>query len=130
MDGPVVHLTLDDFLHMVRRLGIGPVRDLGLIDAAVARPRSTAYGTDAYPTLGLKAAALLELLVGNHALVDGNKRIAWLATVVSLDLNGVMVTLDDDAAFDLVMDAAQRRLPLEAIANRLVPDVEPDTRQD
>ena len=121
MDGPVVHLTLDDILHMVRRLGIGPVRDIGLIDAAVARPRSTAYGTDAYPTLELKAAALLESLVGNHALVDGNRRIAWLATVVFLDLNGVMVTLDDDAAFDLVMDAAQRRLPLEAIANRLVP---------
>ena len=130
MDGPVVHLTLDDILHMVRRLGIGPVRDIGLIDAAVARPRSTAYGTDAYPTLELKAAALLESLVGNHALVDGNRRIAWLATVVFLDLNGVMVTLDDDAAFDLVMDAAQRRLPLEAIANRLVPDVEPDTRLD
>ena len=130
MDGPVVHLTLDDILHMVRRLGIGPVRDIGLIDAAVARPRSTAYGTDAYPTLELKAAALLESLVGNHALVDGNRRIAWLATVVFLGLNGVMVTLDDDAAFDLVMDAAQRRLPLEAIANRLVPDVEPDTRQD
>ena len=130
MDGPVVHLTLDDILYMVRRLGIGPVRDIGLIDAAVARPRSTAYGTDAYPTLELKAAALLESLVGNHALVDGNRRIAWLATVVFLDLNGVMVTLDDDAAFDLVMDAAQWRLPLEAIANRLVPDVEPDTRQD
>lgn len=130
MDDPVVHLTLDDILHMVRRLAIGPVRDLGLIDAAVARPRSTAYGTDAYPTLGLKAAALLELLVGNHALVDGNKRIAWLATVVFLDLNGVVVALDDDAAFDLVMDAAQRRLPLETIANRLVPDVDPDTRQD
>lgn len=130
MDGPVVHLTLDDILHMVRMLGIGPVRDIGLIDAAVARPRSTAYGTDAYPTLELKAAALLESLVGNHALVDGNRRIAWLATVVFLDLNGVMVTLDDDAAFDLVMDAAQRRRPLEAIANRLVPDVEPDTRQD
>lgn len=130
MDGPVVHLTLDDILHMVRRSGIGPVRDIGLIDAAVARPRSTAYGTDAYPTLELKAAALLESLVGNHALVDGNRRIAWLATVVFLDLNGVMVTLDDDAAFDLVMDAAQRRLPLEAIANRLVPDVEPDTKQD
>jgi len=130
VDGPVVHLTLDDILHMVRRSGIGPVRDIGLIDAAVARPRSTAYGTDAYPTLELKAAALLESLVGNHALVDGNRRIAWLATVVFLDLNGVMVTLDDDAAFDLVMDAAQRRLPLEAIANRLVPDVEPDTKQD
>ena len=127
MGQPTVHLDLDDVLHLVRRLGIGPVRDVGLIDAATGRPRSSAFGTDAYPTLGLKAAALLESLVGNHALVDGNKRIAWLATVVFLDLNGIEVSLEDDDAFELVMDAAQRRVSLQEIADRLVPAQRPDS---
>ena len=81
-----VHLDLDDILDLVRRLGVGPIRDLGLIDSAVARPRSSAFGEDAYPTVALKAAALLHSLAANHGLVDGNKRLAWLATTVSPQL--------------------------------------------
>lgn len=49
------------------------VRDFGLLDAAVARPRSTVFGVDAYPDLWQKAAALLHSPARNHALVDGNK---------------------------------------------------------
>jgi death on curing protein len=115
----VEYLELEDLLRMVQRLGAGPVRDLGLLDAAVARPRSSAFGADAYATLELKAAALLHSIVRNHALVDGNKRLAWLACVVFCDLNGVTVTLDDDAAFALVMEAAQGDLDVEQIAARL-----------
>lgn len=115
----VEYLGLEDLLRMVQRLGAGPVRDLGLLDAAVARPRSSAFGADAYPSLELKAAALLHSIVRNHALVDGNKRLAWLACVVFCDLNGVTVTLDDDAAFVLVMEAAQGDLDVEQIAARL-----------
>jgi predicted transcriptional regulator len=66
------------------------------------------------------AAALPHSLVRNHALVDGNKRLAWLATVVFLDLNGRRVELDDDEAFELVMSAAAGELDVEAIAERLV----------
>ena len=73
---------------LVEDLGVGPVRDVGLLESAAARPRTSLWGGDAYPTLGSKAAALLDSLVNNHALVDGNKRLGWLATVVFLDLNG------------------------------------------
>jgi death on curing protein len=115
----VEYLGLEDVLALVRRLEVGPVRDVGLLDAAVARPRSSTFGTDAYPTLELKAAALLHSLVSNHALVDGNKRLAWLATVVFLDLNGMNVTLTDDETFDLVMSAAAGQLDVVGIATRL-----------
>lgn len=115
----VEFLDLEDLIELVRRLGVGPVRDIGLLDAAAARPRSSAFGSDAYPTLELKAAALLHSLVRNHALVDGNKRLAWLATVVFLDLNERTVALDDDEAFTLVMEAAGGMLDVEEIAERL-----------
>ncbi|MBV9119453.1 MAG: Fic family protein, partial [Chloroflexi bacterium] len=81
------YLDTEDLLGLVRILGAGPVRDLGLLDSAAARPRSSVFGQDAYADLTLKAAALLQSLCRNHALVDGNKRLAWLATVVFLDLN-------------------------------------------
>ena len=61
---------------LVEDLGVGPVRDVGLLESAAARPRTSLWGGDAYPTLGSKAAALLDSLVNNHALVDGNKRRA------------------------------------------------------
>lgn len=118
MTGVEYH-DLEDLLGLVRLLGAGPVRDLGLLDSAAARPRSSAFGADAYPTLPEKAAALLHSIAGNRALVDGNKRLAWLATVVFLDLNGMATSLADDAAFDLVLDVAAADLSVESIAARL-----------
>jgi death-on-curing protein len=115
----VEYLDLDDILGLVRALGVGPVRDLGLLDSATARPRSSAFGEDAYLTVTLKAAALLHSLANNHALVDGNKRLAWLATVVFLDINGSAPGLDDDEAFDLVWEIASTSIDLEGIAPRL-----------
>ncbi|MGO9560302.1 MAG: type II toxin-antitoxin system death-on-curing family toxin [Acidimicrobiales bacterium] len=113
------YLDLEDLLALVRALEIGPVRDLGLLDSATARPRSSAFGDDAYPTLDLKAAALLHSLTRNHALVDGNKRLAWLATVVFLDLNGYAPDVTDDEAFGLVIDVAESKAEVEEIATRL-----------
>jgi death on curing protein len=118
-DDGVEYLDLEDLLGLTRSLRAGPVRDLGLLDSSCARPRSTAFGAEAYPTLEQKAAALLHSLAHNHALVDGNKRLAWLATVVFLDLNGRTVALDDEAAFQLVMAVAEGSLDVEAIAARL-----------
>lgn len=115
----VEYLDLEDLLGLVRALGTGPVRDVGLLDSASVRPRSEAFGVDAYSTLALKTAALLHSLVGNHALVDGNKRLGWLATVVFLDLNGHAPDLDADAAFTLVMDVAAGAADVEVIATRL-----------
>lgn len=121
----VEFLDLEDLVALVRRLGAGPVRDIGLLEAACARPRTSVFGVDAYPRLAGKAAALLHSIVANHALVDGNKRLGWLATVVFLDLNGRSVTLDDDAAFGLVMDVAEGRMDVEAIAGILTTALKP-----
>jgi len=117
----VIFLDVEDLLHIAERATGAPVevRDLGLLDSAAARPRASAYGSDAYSTLHEKAAALLHSVVRNHALVDGNKRLSWLATVVFLDLNGHAPDLDDDAAFALVMDVAAGAADVAEIADRL-----------
>lgn len=115
----VEYLTLEDLLGLVRRLDIGPVRDLGLLDAAVVRPQSSAFGEDAYPTVELKAAALLHSIVANHALLDGNKRLGWLAATVFQDINGEQVEIGDDDAFQLVLDIAEGSLDVEGIADQL-----------
>jgi len=115
----VEYLDLEDVLAMVRTLSIGPVRDIGLLDSAVNRPRSSAFGEDAYPSLSLKAAALLHSMTKNHALVDGNKRLAWLSTVVFCDLNGFAPRLTDDEAFQLVWDIASSEVDVALIAERL-----------
>ena len=115
----VEYLDLEDALFLVRALGVGPVRDFGLLDSAIARPRSSAFGVDAYPTIEIKAAALLHSLAGNHPLVDGNKRLAWLATVVFLELNGLAPKLSDDEAFDVVSEVASGESDLAVISVRL-----------
>jgi death on curing protein len=114
------YLDLEDLLGLTRRLNAGPVCDVGLLESACARPRATVFGSEAYPSLPLKAAALLHSLVRNHALVDGNERLAWLAAVVFLDLNDHTVTIDDEAAFELVMAAAEGRIDVEGITEGLV----------
>lgn len=115
----VEYLELEDLVHLVRVLGVGPVRDIGLLDSAVARPRSRAFGEDAYSSVSLKAAALLHSIGNNHALVDGNKRLAWLATTVFLDLNGLAPDLTDEEAFALVWEIASTALDVDAIARKL-----------
>jgi death-on-curing protein len=86
------------------------VRDLGLLDAAVHRPATTLFGQDAYPDLYLKAASLLQSLATNHPLVDGNKRLAWLATYTFLAKNGVFLDVGDDPAYELVIAVASGTL--------------------
>ena len=115
----VEYLDLEDLLSLVRDLRTGPVRDAGLLDMAAARPRSTVLGEDAYPSLELKAAALLHSIARYRPLVDGNERLAWLATVVFLDLNGARPDVSHDAAFDLVMEVAAGSADVEEIAARL-----------
>lgn len=122
MNGQVEFLDLDDLLDLARRL-LGdppPVRDVGLLGSAAARPQTTAFGEDAYPDLITKAAALLQSLVKNHALIDGNKRLGWLATAVFLSINGIDVSsASDDDVYDLVMAVASGSLSVEEIAGRL-----------
>jgi death on curing protein len=115
----VEYLDVEDLVQLTAGLGAGPVRDIGLLDSASARPRSSVFGEDAYASIELKAAALLHSICGNHALVDGNKRLAWLAAVVFLDLNGRRITLSHDEAFDLVMAVAEGAPDVPEIAVRL-----------
>ncbi len=113
------YLTLDDLLALIEDLDVGPIRDIGLLDSAVHRPQVTVYGDDAYPDLDQKAAVLLESLVRNHALVDGNNRIGWLATVVFYGLNNIQLQAPDDDAYDLVIAIATGAMEYEDAASHL-----------
>jgi death-on-curing protein len=114
-----VLLTVEDLLSLVEDLGVGPVRDVGLLDSAAHRPGAVLYGHEAYQHLDRKAAALLDSLVGNHALVDGNKRLGWLAVVVFYGLNGVGLDAPDEPAYELVMSVARRDVAIDEIAATL-----------
>ena len=108
----MIFLDLEALLHIATRtLGTEPeVRDYGLLESALARPRTSAFGQDAYPTIHEKAAALLHSLARNHALMDGNKRLALAATIAFCGVNGMRLTLTNDEAYDLVIDVASGRL--------------------
>ncbi|WP_026174439.1 type II toxin-antitoxin system death-on-curing family toxin [Acaricomes phytoseiuli] len=97
------------------------VRDFGLLDSAVARPASTLYGIDAYPSLLMKASALLQSLARNHAFVDGNKRTAWASCWVFLEVNGIVLgpSFDVDEAERFMNQVAISEAPLHEIAEAL-----------
>lgn len=102
------YLDLDDLLHIARR-AIGEhvvVRDYGLLESALARPRASVFGKDAYPAVHLKAAALMQSLARNHALVDGNKRLAWTACLTFLAVNGHWIRASENDRFDFVIRVA------------------------
>jgi death-on-curing protein len=102
------YLDLDDLL-AAADAAVGSradVRDVGLLQAAVARPQATAFGEEAYPTLDEKAAALLQSIVAGHPLVDGNKRLGWIAIRLFYRLNDADVRPTPDEAFDLVVSVA------------------------
>ena len=107
---------------------VGPdvaVRDFGLLDSAAARPRATVFGADAYPSIHEKAAALLQSVVSNHALVDGNKRLGLAAVIVFYGVNGYRLTLDNDGAYDLIISVAASELnDVREIAARLAESTE------
>lgn len=122
MNDPVEFLDLDDVIGLAQRL-LGdppPIRDVGLLGSAIARPQTTVGGDDAYPTIWLKAAALLQSIVDNRSLIDGNKRLGWLATAVFLEINNASVAAaTNDDVHDLVMAVAATEPPVEWIAERL-----------
>ena len=122
MTGSVEFLDTDDLIELARRL-LGdppPIRDVGLLTAAAARPQASAFGSDAYTDIWTKAAALLQSVVNNHALIGGNKRLGWLATAVFLELNGASVTAaHNHDVYELVMRVAEEEVPVEEIADLL-----------
>jgi death-on-curing protein len=114
------YLTLDDLLEIAAGVMEDvAVRDLGLLASAAARPRMTAFGDDAYPTFADKAAALMHAIARNHALVDGNKRLAWSATRVFCLLNGHDIAMTVDDAEQMVVGVAAGALDVPAVAEVL-----------
>jgi death-on-curing protein len=124
----VIYLTLPELLHVAERVlgGEPPIRDIGLLEAALGRPRASAFGADAYPDLDTKAAALVHSVARNHALVDGNKRLALAAAIAFYGMNGRRLTLTNDEAFELIMRVASGELDsVEEIGAVLASATEP-----
>ena len=116
-DEPLDYLTTEDLLEIAAGvIGDVAVRDEGLLASAAGRPRTSAFGDDAYPTFAGKAAALMHSLARNHALVDGNKRLAWAATRVFCLLNGRDLAFNVDEAETLVQAVARGELEAGEIA--------------
>ena len=118
----MIFLTLDELLGITARVIDGEValRDAGLLESAAARPRTTVFGADAYPDLHSKTAALLISICKNRALVDENKRLALAAAIVMLGINGWVLTLTNDEAYDLVIAISSGELDeVDEVADRL-----------
>ena len=124
-DAPIDYLSLDDLLEIAEGvLGEVLVRDAGLLASAAARPATTVFGTEAYPQFTEKAAALMHSLARNHALVDGNKRLAWAATRAFCLLNGRDIRYSLDDAEQFVLGVASGELDRTQIAGWLLKHLE------
>lgn len=107
----MIYLELDDLLHIASRvIGEVAVRDVGLLESAAARPQATAFGQDAYESLAMKVAALTHSLARNHALVDGNKRLALAGLVVFLGINGARLGWSNNEAYLTIVAVASGEL--------------------
>ena len=107
----MIYLDVEDLLYIAERtLGNVEVRDLGLLEAATARPGASAFGEDAYPAILEKAGALIHSIARNHALVDGNKRLALASGIAFLGINGLRLTMSNDEAYDLIISIATGEL--------------------
>lgn len=117
----IVYLDSADLLMIATTVGDGDliVRDPGLLDAAAYRPQATMLGAEAYPTLWLKAAALLDSIVRTRPLAQGNWRLAWLAVVTFCDLNGWWVDADDEVALDIIRQVSRGEADLPGVAHWL-----------
>lgn len=107
----MIYLDVEDLLHIAERtLGDVEVRDLGLLESAAARPQAAAFGEDAYPSIVEKVAALIHSIARNHALVDGNKRLALAGGIAFLGVNGLRLTMSNEEAYDLIIAIATGEL--------------------
>jgi death-on-curing protein len=112
------YLDIEDALQVIDRYGFH-IRDVGLLASALARPATTVMGTDAYPELTMKAAALLESVARFHPLIDGNKRTAWTLMVLLLWINGYRHDFTTDEGFGLVVGVAAGNIELRDSAAQI-----------
>src|SRR5262245_39919949 len=126
------YLALAEVVDLHRRLldatgGTAGIRDLGALESALAQPKMTLAGSDLYPTLAEKAAALCFSLVGNHPFVDGNKRVGHAAMETFLVLNGGEIDAGLDEQERIMLELAAGRLDRGQLANWLGQHLKPLT---
>ena len=118
------YIKLEVFIESAESIGF-IVKDAGLLDSALTRPMTTVFGSDAYPSFELKAAAMMHSLVKNHPFIDGNKRSSWLALNIFCSLNHRNIVATQDEAFDFILAVATDQHDLEAMATWLASHVKP-----
>ena len=117
----MIYLTVKDVL-LLHNLAIDAsggshgLRDLGLLESAVERPKVTYGGEDLYPTIFLKAGALLHSLLRNHAFIDGNKRTSVFSAMTFLELNKYIFKAEQKEIVEFALKVEQERLSVEDIA--------------
>jgi death-on-curing protein len=111
----VIYVRLETLLEIANDLGVPHVRDMGLLSTAVQRPQTLIYGDEVYPSLSHKAAALVESLVRNHALVDGNKWLGWIGLALFLDMNGRRLIVKHDDGYDFIVGIASGQVNFDGI---------------
>ena len=112
------YLELEDALQQISVAGFY-VKDLGLLDSALARPRTTLFGDDTYPALELKAAAMVHSIIKNHAMVDGNKRTSWFMLSSFLYINGYFIEMTADQGMEFTLGIATDKLTLDEAATMI-----------
>ncbi len=117
----IMYLDASDLLVLAAAVTGGDlvVRDLGLLDSAAHRPKATVLGVEAYDTLWLKAAALLDSIVCTRPLAEGNWKLGWVAAVTICDINGWWIDADEDEAIELVREVGRGNVGVPEMAERL-----------
>jgi death-on-curing protein len=110
-----IYMSLATALELIKTVGFH-VRDAGLLNAALVRPKTTVFGEDAYPDFPIKVAALMHSVIKNHPLIDGNKRASWILMSVFMQLNGFQHNMDTDTGFDLTLGLATDKYTIEQAA--------------
>ena len=112
------YLSLEDALQQISIAGFY-VKEVGLLDSALARPQTSVFGEDAYPTLELKAAAMTHSVIKNHPMVDGNKRTSWFLLNAFLYINGYLLEMSTELGLEFTLGIATDRLSLEEAAEMI-----------
>ena len=116
----VVYLSIDEVIEL-HHMQIGAfggdagVRDLGLLESALAMPKAAFYGVDAHPTLASKAAAYVYHICKNHPFIDGNKRVSGHAARVFLVMNDAEFRPTNDELADKIIAVASGEISKEAL---------------
>ena len=117
-------LTIEDVLaihadQVERYGGDAGVRDIGLLDSAIAQTKASFGGAYLHEDVYAMAAAYLFHIVQNHPFIDGNKRTGAVAALLFFDINGVEINVPVGSLYDLVIGIAEGRIDKPAIAATL-----------